>query len=171
MNLIAILFGLIHLSFAFLVVFLILSFFTGAPFVPTPRDHTKEAIDILKVKPKDIFIDLGSGDGRLLIFAAKRGAYVIGWEINPFLVLYSRWRLLVAGLSKQSNVYWGDYRKASLRKATCIFIYALPKFMVALEEKTRNELQSNCRIVVYKFAFPHWKKSKQTQSGLYYYTN
>ena len=169
MNLVSIFFVLIHISFAILVIFLLLSFFTGAPFVPTPKDHTEEAIRLLKIKPSDVFVDLGSGDGRLLLLAAKQGARVIGWEINPFLVLYSKIRLIIAGFSGQSHVYWGDYRKANLTDATALFIYALPTFMPALEEKLSRELQSGCRIVVYKFTFPHWKIIKKTQTGLYYY--
>ncbi len=134
-----------------------------------PKDHTEEAIRLLKIKPSDVFVDLGSGDGRLLLLAAKQGARVIGWEINPFLVLYSKIRLIIAGFSGQSHVYWGDYRKANLTDATALFIYALPTFMPALEEKLSRELQSGCRIVVYKFTFPHWKIIKKTQTGLYYY--
>ena len=67
--------------------------FFGAPFLPTLDNRTKDALDLLDLKPGDHLLELGSGDGRLLREAAKRGIRSTGYELNPLLVAYSQIKL------------------------------------------------------------------------------
>ena len=71
------------LLFGFTVLF-------GAPFLPTLKGRTGDALDMLDLKPGELLLELGSGDGRLLREAAKRGIRSIGYELNPLLVIYSK---------------------------------------------------------------------------------
>ncbi|MEK7095943.1 MAG: hypothetical protein AAB896_01490, partial [Patescibacteria group bacterium] len=73
---------LLVLAYGFVIPF-------GAPFVPTMKKERKAALDLLDLKPGQVLVDLGSGDGSLLVLAAQRGIRAVGYEINPFLWAYS----------------------------------------------------------------------------------
>src|SRR3989344_8091828 len=73
---------LLVLAYAFVLPF-------GAPFLPTFKKQSSEALDLLDLKPGQVFVDLGCGDGRLLELAAARGLRAVGYELNPFLALYA----------------------------------------------------------------------------------
>lgn len=102
----------------------------GPPFVPTLRRETEKLLDALKVGKGDIFVDLGSGDGRVLALAARRGALVHGVEINPFLVWAARLRL--RGYS--ADIRLGDMWRHSLPAGTThVFVFPAEMFMHKLE--------------------------------------
>lgn len=148
---------------------LILSFFFGPPFVPTPQSVVKEMIDLAKIKKGDVVLDLGSGDGRLLITSAKRGAQATGWEINPFLVLWTKILAFANGVSKKVHMQTGNYQNANLKTADIIFIYALPNMMVKMETKIQKETKSATQIFSYKFPFPKLRPVQKTDSGIFIY--
>lgn len=148
---------------------MIVAFFTGGPFVPTPGRLVEEIIASSKIKKGDTFVDLGAGDGRLLIAAAKRGARAIGWEINPLLVVWARLRIVLAGVSGKTAIYWNDYRRVDLTPATIVFLYGIPGHMKAIEQKLKKELRQGTRVISYRFSFPDSEVRKKTTSGLYYY--
>ena len=81
--------------------------FFGPPYVPTLRRNLKSALDLLDLKPGETMLDLGSGDGRVLLAAAKRGANVVGVELSPLLVAVS-W-LRTRRYHKQVPIIWGNY--------------------------------------------------------------
>lgn len=140
----------------FFLLFLIIAFITGAPFVPTSNPAVSVAIKLAKLKKGDTIIDLGSGDGRILFAAAKQGATAIGYEINPFLVLYTNIR---AKLSKNNRVKakWKNFWTSSFHEADAVFVYLLPWKMKALEKKLIRELETGSRVVSNSFIFPHLK--------------
>lgn len=165
-------FFLLSLSLA-ITLFVFLSmwiFFFGPPFVPTPQKRINEALALAKVTKKDIVIDLGSGDGRMLISAAKRGAHAQGWEINPFLVLWTRLLMYTNRLHKQISISSKDYMTADLSTATVVFLYNLPRFMPQVEKKLQTELPRGARIITYKFTLPTQKPSKAAPNNLFLYT-
>jgi hypothetical protein len=146
-----------------------ISFFTGAPFVPTPMSVISEMLTSANISKKDVVFDLGSGDGRMLIEAAKRGAHARGWEINPFLVFWTRLVALRYGVRKQVTVHLQTYQKATLTDATVIFLYNMPSFLPALEKKFKKELKPGTKIYSYKFPLATLKPIKETKSGVFYY--
>ena len=150
-------------------VFYMLAFFTGAPFVPTPISVIDELIILGKINKQDIVYDLGSGDGRMLIESSKKGAQAKGWEINPFLVVWTRFLAQKNGVSKNVSVHYQSYQKADLHDATVIFLYNLPSFLPFLENKFKKELKPGTKIFSYKFPLQTFKPVKQTPSGLFYY--
>src|SRR5215813_13054725 len=121
----------IFLQFLALIIILVgflfmLIIFFGPPFVPTPMPIIKELIQIANISKKDVVIDLGSGDGRMLIYAARQGAIAKGWEINPLLVLWTRLAVHCYRVSKSTRVYLQNYHKADLSDATVVFLYNFP---------------------------------------------
>src|SRR3989344_7361890 len=72
----------------------------GSPYVPTPQKRVREMLSLAKLGKKDTLFDLGSGDGRILIAAAKKGICAHGWEINPILFIISQINALRSGVSK-----------------------------------------------------------------------
>lgn len=164
------LFLLLNLFFATLLLFLCIAFLTGAPFVPTASKTTKRMAELAKITKDDIVYDLGSGDGRLL-FAANsyRPKRIIGIEINPYLVVWTRFQALL----KRSTVKvkMGNFWTTPLNDATVVFIYLLPWKMNSLEKKLRQELPKGSRIVSNSFIFPNLKKiDEDTQHHIHVFT-
>ncbi|HSW47749.1 MAG TPA: hypothetical protein VLG67_01600 [Candidatus Saccharimonadales bacterium] len=164
----------------FLVIFLLLvvlipvmlcmSFLFGPPYVPTPKKIIKEMMDLIDAGPHDVVIDLGSGDGAVLIEAALRGATAKGWEINPFLVLLTKIRARIKDLNNNIFVYTKPYQNADLADATVIFCYCLPKFIPQIIKKVKKEALKDVKIVSYKFPIPDLKMVTKTKSGIFIYS-
>jgi hypothetical protein len=154
----SILFTLFHFVFIFLIFFLTVAFVTGAPYVPSTSHQSSSMIKLAKIKRGMTVYDLGSGDGRLLFLSAKQGARAIGYEINPFLVLYTNILILFSPYRKTIKVYWKSFWHASLTDADCVFVYLLPWKMEQLEKLLIKETSQNARIVSNSFIFPHLKK-------------
>lgn len=160
-------FALLLSLFAF---FLSFSFIFGPPYLPTPMHAIKEMLILAKVGRRDIVFDLGSGDGIVLIEAARMGATAKGFEINPFLVLITKVRAHIKGLSNQISVYAKPYQKADLSNATVIFCYNMPKFMPALNKKINREAKKSAKIISYKFPIKNLRLISKTKSGIYLYS-
>lgn len=165
-----VIFSIIQLLFILFIVFSVIAFFTGAPFLPTPSAIVGEMMEVGKIASTDIVSDLGSGDGRLVIAAAKKGARGQGWEINPVLVLVSFINAWRQGVGKRVSIHWGDYRKADLSKTTVVVLYTITGIHTrALSEKCLRELSPGTRILSYQFSLPQFKLKKKTESGIYVY--
>lgn len=106
----------------------------GAPYVPTHHSQLMRAFDELyPLSSRDIVLDLGSGDGAVLLLAARKGASVIGYELNPVLVLISRWRL--RGYAN-AQVVWGGYHtlKRLPRGVTVVYAFTTGHSIKRIEE-------------------------------------
>ncbi|MFY9484289.1 MAG: class I SAM-dependent methyltransferase [Patescibacteria group bacterium] len=157
--------SLVLLLFA---VFAVVALLVGAPFVPSSTDRVDRMVALAKIQPAQLVVDLGSGDGRILIAAARSGARAIGIEINPTLVVLARVKALLHGLSNQVRVVIGDFRTFNVKDADTIFCYHLPGKMAALEAKIRAEAKPGAKIVLNAFPFPKLKPVK-TIDHLYVY--
>jgi SAM-dependent methyltransferase len=144
--------------------------FFGPPFVPTPLPIIKELIQIADISKEDVVIDLGSGDGRMLIYAAQQGARAKGWEINPLLVLWTRLAVHRYRVSKSVRVYLQNYHKADLSDATVVFLYNFPPHLPKLEQKLQKDLRKGTKIVSYKFTFPTLKLTATPKPEIFIYT-
>lgn len=163
-------FIILNIVFALFVLFLLLAFFTGAPFVPTSPRVVKEMILLARLTKRDIVVDLGCGDGRLLIEAAKRGARAFGWDINPFLVFIATVNAFLLGVNRNMTVRWGDYRRQNITMATVVLVYSIAgRHIRVIEEKLMGELPKGTRVLSYRFAFSRLKFLKKTKTGIYVY--
>src|SRR6188508_1564033 len=123
--------------------------------VPTPQALVDKMLDMAKVTPKDYVIDLGSGDGRTVITAAKRGAKALGIEYNPDMVELSKRNAAKAGVTDKASFMKADLFEADLSPATVITMFLLPDINLKLRPKILN-LKPGTRIVSNSFTMGDW---------------
>jgi SAM-dependent methyltransferase len=139
----------------------------GAPYLPTRRQQAKQALDMLGLKEGEVFVDLGSGDGAVLIEAANRGLICYGYELNPFVWLVSKVRTRKYG--KDVTIYCKNFWNVPLPESTKgVFVFLLDKYMVQLDQKLAKELPGGGHLVSYTFRIPG-KEPHSTQSALILY--
>ena len=131
--------------------------------VPTAQALVDRMLDMVKLTAKDIHYDLGSGDGRTVITAAKRGATSYGVEYNPDMVELSRSNALKAGVTGKATFIHGDIFETDFSKATVISLFLLPELNVKLRPKILD-MKPGTRVVSNSFTMGEWK-SDETQSA------
>lgn len=124
--------------------------------VPTPPELVEKMMDMAQVGPNDIVMDLGSGDGRNIIAAAKRGATAIGVEYNPDMVELSNRLAKEAGVAGKATFVQGDMFAADISKATVMALFLLPDNLRRLTDKFYN-MKPGSRLVLNTFAIPEWE--------------
>jgi SAM-dependent methyltransferase len=124
--------------------------------VPTPPELVDKMMEMAQVGPNDIVMDLGSGDGRNIIAAAKRGATAIGVEFNPDMVALSNRLAKEAGVAGKATFIEGDMFTADISKATVMALFLLPDNLRKLSDKFFN-LRPGSRLVLNTFAIPDWE--------------
>lgn len=138
-----------------------LSWFAGsdAPFVPTKIERIKKLLKLADLKKGDVFWELGSGDGRLVLEAAKMGAKAYGVEQSWIRILYSRWQAkTLNGHPKGVNTKFihGDIFKQNYSSADIVFIFLLPKGIEKLEPILKKDLRRGTRVITQTFHFKGW---------------
>ena len=129
----------------------------GVPYIPTPQVVVDAMLELAQVGPKDVVVDLGSGDGRLVLTAARKyGARGRGVELDANLVNYSNqlareWKL--AGRVRFERV---DLFATPLRDATVVTLYLLPDLLAKLKPRLLAELRPGTRIVAHDWPLPDW---------------
>jgi len=130
--------------------------------VPTPQAVVDKMLDMARVTPKDFVIDLGSGDGRTVITAAKRGAHAMGVEYNPDMVELARNNARAAGVTERVEFVQADLFETDLSKATVITMFLLPDINLKLRPKLLG-LKPGTRIASNTFTMGDWQPDmKQT---------
>jgi hypothetical protein len=124
--------------------------------VPTPQDTVERMLDMADAKPGDFVIDLGSGDGRTVITAAKRGIRALGVEFNPKMVALSRRNAEKENVTKLATFVEGDIFKTDFSKATVLTMYLLPKLNMRLRP-TILKMKPGTRVVSHSFHMEDWK--------------
>ena len=130
--------------------------------VPTPQALVEKMLDMAKVTANDYVIDLGSGDGRTVITAAKRGARALGIEYNPDMVELSKRNAEKEGVAGRASFVKADIFERDFSQATVITMYLLPQLNVKLRPKILN-LKPGTRIVSHAFTMEEWT-ADQTDS-------
>jgi SAM-dependent methyltransferase len=128
--------------------------------VPTPQVLVEKMLDMAKVTPQDYVVDLGSGDGRNIIAAAKRGARALGVEYNPDMVELSRRNATKEGVGDKASFVRGDMFEADVSQATVLALFLLPDNMKKLQPKFLD-LKPGARIVGNTFGFQDWSPDEQ----------
>jgi SAM-dependent methyltransferase len=132
--------------------------------VPTPPALVEKMLDMAKVTKDDLVMDLGSGDGRNIIAAAKRGARAIGVEYNPDMVNLSRQLADEAGVGARATFVEGDMYTADISKATVMALFLLPTNLERLRD-TFLALRPGTRMVLNTFAIPEWDADESESIG------
>jgi len=128
--------------------------------VPTSEKLVEKMLDLAVVKPDDYLIDLGSGDGRTVIAAAKRGATALGIEYNPDMVALSKTRAAEAGVSERATFVAADLFASDFSRATVITMFLLPDINVRLRPQILD-LAPGTRIVSNTFTMGEWEPDRQ----------
>jgi precorrin-6B methylase 2 len=128
--------------------------------VPTPQELVDKMLDMAKVTPKDYVIDLGSGDGRTVITAAKRGARALGIEYNPDMVELSKHNAAKEGVSDRANFVKADLFESDFSEATVITMFLLPGINIRLRPKILD-LKPGTRIVSNSFTMGEWAADEE----------
>jgi hypothetical protein len=146
---------LITVTFFYLVFFVLFPIGRGAAFFPSMRSHAQRMAMLSGVSYGDKAVDLGSGDGRVVIELAKRGAESHGYEINPVLVLLSRMNVRHAGLFGRAQIHWGNFWRADLSSFHAVTVFQGSFIMQRLERKVLRELARGARVVSDYWRFPN----------------
>ena len=136
--------------------------FGDTPYVQTPTNVVKAMLDTAKVTPKDFVIDLGSGDGRMVITAAKEyGARGFGVDHDVRLVQLANANAAKEGVADRAVFYARDLYKTDVHRATVMTIYLLPEVNLMVRPKLLRELRPGTRIVSHDYDMGEWKPDRQ----------
>jgi precorrin-6B methylase 2 len=150
----------IIIAFQFVVLFL------GAPYVPTLKKQREVALDLLDLKKGQTLIDLGCGDGAMLLSAAKRGINVVGYEINPLLVAIAWLRTRRYG--KRVKIVRGNFWHKKWPQANGVFVFLTGRYMEKLEKNMAEQFNKPVKLVTYGFYLPN-KKPSTTKEACFLY--
>jgi SAM-dependent methyltransferase len=131
--------------------------------VPTPQSLVDRMLDMAKLTPKDIHYDLGSGDGRTVITAAKRGTQSYGVEYNPDMVALSQRAAAKEGVSGKATFIQGDIFQTDFSKATVLTLYLLPSLNLKLRPTILN-MRPGTRVVSHAFTMDDWEADQVDSS-------
>ena len=139
----------------------------GAPYVPTLKPQVKTALELANLKSGQTMLELGCGDGKVLIAAAKKGINIVGYELNPLLAIIA-W-LRTRRYRRQVKVIWGDFWRKPWPEAEAIFTFLLPKYMEKLDKKVIRYDHKPVKLVSFAFTIPNKQKTIE-KNGVYLYT-
>ncbi|KAM9254346.1 ATP synthase subunit C lysine N-methyltransferase isoform 1-T1 [Dugong dugon] len=134
------------------------------PFVPATPPQVENVVKVLRCR-RGPLVDIGSGDGRIVIAAAKAGFPAVGYELNPWLVYYSRYRAWREGVRDSARFYVSDLWKVTFSQYTNVVIFGVPQMMPQLEKKLELELKDDARVIACRFPFPHWTPNQVMGEG------
>lgn len=159
--------------FLYIAGFLIVSFgfvvFFGAPYVPTLKAQVEDIFDLYPLTKKDVFVDIGSGDGVVVRSAAKRGAQGIGYELNPWLFIISK---LLSRKQKRVAIHFKNFWNTELPKDTSVvYTFLNGRYMSRLQTKLQNHVNATGRplaFISYGFKMKDKKIIKQKGAMILY---
>ncbi len=127
------------------------------PWVPTRKQLIGHIMRVGRVGPGDVFYDLGCGDGRVVIEAAKRGAYGVCVEIREDLIREAMKRAKEEGVYDRIEFINDDFHRVDVRRATVVYMYLLTRVNEALRPKLERELKPGTRVITLDFEVPGWR--------------
>lgn len=136
-------------------------FLSVAPFVQTPLEVAKKMLELAELKPGENLYDLGCGDGRLILLAAKEmGANSTGIDLREDLLERARTEIIRLGLNEKVKVIRGNFFDVDISSANVVTLYLTSSANERLRPKMEKELRPGCRIVSHDFKVPGWKPSQ-----------
>ena len=150
-----------------LIVMVFSPIFLGVPFLPTHKKQAIKMMEFAQIKKDTKVVDLGSGAGRLLFLSARAGAMAVGYELNPFLVLWTKLEILLTGNQNKIKVFYKSIYDADIKDTDVILMFLFPPHMKKMVDKLK-EAKPGALIVSYAFALPEWELIKKEQ-GIYVY--
>ena len=138
----------------------------GAPYLPTLDPQVKAALELADLQPGDTLLELGCGDGKVMIAAAQQGLNVVGYELNPLMAIVA-W-LRTRRYRPQVQVIWGDFWRQPWPPADAIFTFLLTRYMSKLNKKVMQYSDKPVKLVSFAFKIPDCRPSAE-KDGVYLY--
>ncbi|NIM95830.1 MAG: hypothetical protein GTO18_19185 [Anaerolineales bacterium] len=139
----------------------------GLPWVPAQRQRIRRALELAEVNPGERVYDLGSGDGRVLITAAKEfGAHAVGIEIEPVHCMVSWIWNVISGVEDRVSIRWGNFYSTSFNDADVLFIYVRPKQAEKLNSLLKEQLKPGSRVISISVDVDGWEPTAYDPEGL-----
>lgn len=135
------------------------------PYVPTPRPAVEAMLDMAGIAPTDYLVDLGSGDGRIPIMAAQRGARALGVDIDPVRVAEAGAAARLAQVENRVLFRRQDLFVTPLRDATVVALYLMPELNLRLRPRLLTELRPGTRVVSHNFDMGDWRPDARREVG------
>ena len=131
------------------------------PYVPTPQEVVERMLELAQVKKGDVVYDLGSGDGRIVVTAAKKyGVKAIGFEIDPERIKESKENIAKAGVGNLVEIRQQDIRTVDLSGASVLTMYLLPEVNLMIRPNIWKHMKPGSRVVSHDFDMGDWKPLK-----------
>jgi SAM-dependent methyltransferase len=140
-------------------------------YVPTPQSMVERMLELAKVSSKDVVYDLGCGDGRVVVAAARRyGVRAVGIDIDPQRIAEANANARAAGVTNLVQFRLADLFETDLREASVVTLYLLPSLNLKLRPKLMRELRKGTRVVSHDFDMGDWKPEQtvNVQGGTLY---
>lgn len=138
----------------------------GAPYLPTLTPQVAMALKLADLRPGQTLLELGCGDGKVLIAAARQDIKAVGYELNPILALIA-W-LRTRRYRSHVRVIWGNFWQSPWPPAEAIFVFLLPRYMPKLHNKCMRYKHRPVKLVSFAFEVPG-KKPLRQKAGLFLY--
>jgi SAM-dependent methyltransferase len=130
----------------------------GLPWVPTRPARIRKALKLVDLQPGEVLFDLGAGDGRVLVMAAREfGAHAVGIEIGPLQCLVAWLRAVFGGLAKQVGIRRKNFYKADLKEADVVYAYLTSAKAARLAPQLERQLRPGARVVAVSADIPGWQ--------------
>ncbi|CAD6994009.1 unnamed protein product [Ceratitis capitata] len=136
------------------------------PYVPATTEQVRNVLNFLPKNSQGKLLDIGSGDGRIVVAAAKHGFNADGVELNPWLVWYSRISALRHGVHRQTHFYRRDLWKYSITPYEYVVIFGVEQMMQDLEKKLIAEAPGNAKIIACRFPLPNLQPKSLIEDGV-----
>ena len=139
----------------------------GLPPVPTKPGRIQKALKLANLQPNETLYDLGAGDGRVLLIAARDfSAKAVGIEVGPIQCAWIWLRAVASGLGNQIQVRWENFYKANLKDADVVFVYATSKEVMKLASHLETQMKKGARLASISADFPEWEPSAVDEHDL-----
>ena len=151
-------FWLSVLFFVLILLWILVPALYGLPPVPTNRDRIQDALQLANLQPGETLYDLGAGDGRVLLIAARDfKAKAVGIEIGPIQCILIWLRITASGLGDQITIRWGNFYKENLMDADAVFVYATSKEVTKLAPHLAAQMKSGSRLISISADIKDWE--------------
>ncbi len=141
----------------------------GAVYYPTTIEAANQILNSLKMKEGEVLMDLGCGDGVVLIEAAKRRIKGIGYELDPVLVYQTRKKIKNLGLEKLIEIRLKNMYEANFNEADVLFFYQFPQYLAKFEKILNKKLEKKKLVVSNRYEFPKRKWDKRVGRVYWYW--
>lgn len=138
----------------------------GAPYLPTLSKQRQSALDLLDLKKGQTLLEPGSGDGRVLLMAAKQGIKAVGIELNPIMYVISR--IITFRYRKDIKIIWGNFWTVKWPEADGVFLFLMDRFMPRFNKKMEASQKKPTKVASFAYRIPGQKQVKE-KDGVFLY--